>query len=190
MIKKLDGANTLIPIGDSKKRLFNPNDELWFNRLLLNIGMTNHSEIEDSIICLLEILISISIPPPPSSSSSSFSSSNSSLNNDLFNQQLVPSKHTFKTIKPYLTVFSEEEILFWCIDTLATCYERLGMVGEITVLYQAYWNYYKPRFYQIINEIKGTPNQNPNLIPLSNLVKKDLQIGYFFPRFFDYIISK
>ncbi|KAN0015512.1 hypothetical protein ACTFIU_008247 [Dictyostelium citrinum] len=186
MIKKLDGANTLIPIGDSKKRLFNPNDELWFNRLLLNIGMTNHSEIEDSIICLLEILISISIPPPPSSSSSSNPSSS---NNDLFNQQLVPSKHTFKTIKPYLTVFSEEEILFWCIDTLATCYERLGMVGEITVLYQAYWSYYKPRFYQIINEIKGIPNHNPNLIPLSNLVKKDLQIGYFFPRFFDYIIN-
>eukprot|EP01132_Coremiostelium_polycephalum_P002505 gene2505-3101_t len=102
-----------------------------------------------------------------------------------------PSRHTYQTIKPFFTVYNEQELLFWCIDTLACCYERLGMVGEMIVLYQIFWNYYKPRFRQIINEIKGksSTQQHPNEIPLSNIAKKDVQKGFFFPRFFDFIIN-
>ncbi|KYR02392.1 hypothetical protein DLAC_01231 [Tieghemostelium lacteum] len=172
-------SQTLIPIFENKKLLFNPKDDVWINRLFLMIGMTNHSEIEESIVYLLDILLSVPIP-----------------------DRLVTSQYTYQTMKPFLTVYSEDEILFWAINALSACYERMGMVGEMIVLYQSYWEFYKPRFHQIINEIRLQSNINSNqqnvdnnnsnlssLIPLSNLSKKDLQKGFFFPRFFDYIIN-
>ncbi|KAF2074685.1 hypothetical protein CYY_003999 [Polysphondylium violaceum] len=166
-------SKTLIPIAEIGKKLsFDPKDDLWINRLFLNLGLTNHSEIEDAMIFLLEILVSISIPENPKEST-----------------------RIISTLKPYFTSFNEEEILFWCIVTLATFYERLGMVGEMIVLYQLYWSYFKPRFQQVVNtikyssDVKKKPKLKEGEIPLSNLAIKDLQIGFFFPRFFDYIIN-
>ncbi|EFA82513.1 hypothetical protein PPL_04201 [Heterostelium album PN500] len=174
---------TLIPVRGNHLISFDPTEDLWVNRLFLHIAMTNHSEIENSIVYLLEILISI----------------------PLADQMHPPTRHPLRTIKPFFTVYSLEEITFWCIDSLAACYERLGMVGEMTVLFQCYWDYYKPRFQKIVHEIQKSGVKTPqgqttntktlvfddddDGLPLSNISKKDLQKGFFFPRFFKFIVN-
>ncbi|EGG17190.1 hypothetical protein DFA_08177 [Cavenderia fasciculata] len=178
---------TILSLGGDGDRLmsFNPTDDFWVNRLFLHLAMTNHSEIEESIVYLLETLVTMPLT-----------------------DQFVQSQHTWHTIKPYFTSYTDSEVIFWCVDTLAACYERLGMVGEMTVLYQCYWSYYKSRFQKIIQEIHRTAstatsaapiqaitivdtssidNPTDDGVPLSNISKKDLRKGYFFPRFFDYI---
>ncbi|GAM17347.1 hypothetical protein SAMD00019534_005220 [Acytostelium subglobosum LB1] len=174
-------TRTLLPLPGNRMVSFDPTDDLWVNRLFLHIAMTNHSEIESSIRYLLEVLISIPLA-----------------------DFLPPTSQSLHTIKPYFAPFTQQEITFWCIDSLAACYERLGMVGEMTVLYQCYWQYYRPRFQMIVYEIQksgstsiGRPlTISPPLVdldkdglPLSNISKKDLQKGFFFPRFFEYIIN-